>query len=232
MKKLAGYLFIAGAVIVNIPYYLLIQNFNYPDILREPSGQVLTKFAEGGSGLIYTWLAFALAGFPLLFAVLILNKVWANKSRTLLSLATTFGVIGLLAQLIGLLRWVFVVPVIAQEYGSQSASEATKAAAIMAFQAVNQFGGVLLGEYVGQLFTILSMIFFSLLILQKKLLSTWVAWLGFIASFVYIFSQTELIHTVIDTFPVIEIAGLLGSVLWIIWMICMGALLIRDKSTR
>ena len=100
MKKLIGILFIVGAIAVNIPYMMLIANFNYPDILREPASKVLIEFAKGKDGLIYTWLFFALAGLPLLFATIMLGKLWANKSRTLLSLAVIFGVISFVVQLI------------------------------------------------------------------------------------------------------------------------------------
>jgi len=51
-----------GAVLVNIPYTLLIMNFDYPDILRESTGHILTRYQEGGTGLIFTWLAFAWVG--------------------------------------------------------------------------------------------------------------------------------------------------------------------------
>ena len=230
MKKITGILFVVGAVVVNIPYALLISNFNYPDILREPAGVVLTKFAEGGSGLIYTWLFFALAGLPLLFATIMLGKLWKNTSNVLVSLATTFGVIALVAQLIGLLRWVFVVPILAGNYVASGATEAMQTASIVAFQTVNQFGGVLLGEYVGQLFSIISMLLFSILIYKKKLLKSWVAWLGFVASAIYLLAQTELFHTVIPSFPVVDIAGLVGSILWIVWFICIGVLLIVEKN--
>ena len=37
-QRLTGILFIVGAVLVNIPYTLLIMNFDYPDILRESTG--------------------------------------------------------------------------------------------------------------------------------------------------------------------------------------------------
>ncbi len=231
MKKMTGILFVFGALIVNIPYALLISNFNYPDILREPAGVVLTNFAAGGSGLIYTWLFFALAGLPLLFATIMLGKLWKNTSSTLVSLATTFGVIALVAQLIGLLRWVFVVPILAQNYVANGATEAIQTASTVAFQTVNQFGGVLLGEYVGQLFSIISMFLFSIIILHNKLLKSWVAWLGFVASLIYILAETELFHTVIPSFPVVDVAGLLGSVLWIVWLISMGVLLIIQKNS-
>ena len=58
-RQLTGLFFILGAVLVNIPYTLLIINFDYPHILRAPVDQILTQFQAGGSPLIYTWLAFA-----------------------------------------------------------------------------------------------------------------------------------------------------------------------------
>ena len=58
-RQLTGLFFVLGAVLVNIPYTLLILNFDYPDLLRAPVDQILTQFQAGGSSLIYTWLAFA-----------------------------------------------------------------------------------------------------------------------------------------------------------------------------
>ena len=227
-------LFVWGAIVVNIPYAMLIANFNYPDILREPAGAVLTAFAAGGTPLIFTWLFFALAGLPLLFGTILLGELWSGTSKMLVRLATTFGVIGFVVQLLGLLRWVFVVPVLAQNYVAPGSSEATREATIVVFQTVNQFGGVLLGEYVGQIFSILSMLLFSILILRNGLLKQWVGWLGFAASAIYILAQGELFHTVIPSFPVLDIAGLAGSVLWILWLISLGVLLLiqKDRQTQ
>ncbi len=49
-RKVTGLLFIVGAILVNIPYSMLITNFDYPDILREPAATVLTQFQAGGAG--------------------------------------------------------------------------------------------------------------------------------------------------------------------------------------
>jgi hypothetical protein len=74
------------------------------------------------------------------------------------------------------------------------------------------------------------MFLFSILIYKKKLLKSWVAWLGFVASAIYLLAQTELFHTVIPTFKVVDMSGLVGSVLWIVWFICIGVLLIVEKN--
>ena len=122
LRQFTGLLFITGAIFVNIPYTLLIMNFNYPDILRQPAGVVLTQFQAGGAGLIFTWLAFAWAGLPLFVGMLLYPRVSGGSRSTLVKAATITGIIAFLVQVIGLLRWVFVVPVLAQMYVNPAAS--------------------------------------------------------------------------------------------------------------
>ena len=100
-RQTTGILFILGAVLVNIPYTLLIMNFDYPDILRKPAGEILERFAAGGSSLTWTWLSFAWVGLPLLFAILLLPKV-LNDESPLGLLALFFGAVGAFVQMVGL----------------------------------------------------------------------------------------------------------------------------------
>ena len=53
------------AIAFNIPFSLLAARFDYPDILRQPAGAVLTAFAGGGVGLIVIWYAFMLCAVAL-----------------------------------------------------------------------------------------------------------------------------------------------------------------------
>ena len=229
--RLTGTLFIVGAVLVNIPYTLLIMNFEYPDILREPTGYILTKFQEGGTGLIFTWFAFAWVGIPLLFAIVMLQKILERENTPYLWFGTVSGIIGGIAQMAGLLRWAFVVPVLAKTYTDPSASDIAKESAVIVFQAVHQYGGVVLGEHIGQAFSIFWMFIISLVIFKSNIFRRWLAWFGFLASGVYLLAQTELFATVISDFPVVPEAGLIGSLLWLIWMIVLGVFLIRSKAS-
>lgn len=230
--RLTGLFFILGAVLVNIPYTLLIMNFDYPDILRAPVGQILTQFQAGGKPLIYTWLAFAWVGLPMLFGVMMLKRVLENERSFFLEAATNFGILGFAVQLIGLLRWVFVVPVLARIYTDPATDSAAQAAVTTVFTAVHQYGGVILGEHLGQFFTILWMSMTSAVIYKSPLFAKWVSWLGWIASAVYLLAQTELFATAIPDFPVVDWAGLYGSLLWLVWMIVLGVYLIRIKSSQ
>lgn len=229
-RRLTGVLFIVGAVLINIPYALLIMNFDYPDILREPTGHILTRYQEGGTGLIFTWVAFAWVGIPLLVAIVMLQKVLEREDTPYLWSGTIVGVIGGIAQMIGLLRWTFVVPVLARRYTEPTASAAAKETIVTVFQAVHQYGGVVLGEHIGQIFTILWMLLISLAMFKSNLFKPWLAWFGILASVVYLLAQTELLATAISGFPVVPEAGLIGSLLWLVWMIVLGIFLVRAKA--
>src|SRR5512137_1949495 len=176
-RQLTGVLFIAGAVLVNIPYTLLIMNFDYPDILRLPVDQILTKFQSGGNALIYTWLAFAWVGLPMLFGAIMLKRILEKENSPFLETATTIGVIGFLVQVIGLLRWVFVVPVIARFYTNPATTPTTQESLSVLFMGIHQYGGVVLGEHMGQFFIILWMSMISAIIYNSPLFAKWIAWL-------------------------------------------------------
>ena len=219
-EKIIGGLILTGAIGVFIPYTILTIIFEYPDILRQDTAVILTKFHEGGNQLIWTWFAFAITGLPLLPAYIMIGKKLENKS-SLVRVATTIGIIGLIVQMAGLLRWTFVIPVLADSFVNAT-GEATKAAAIVSFKTVHQFAGVLLGEHLGQLFTIIWTVLISVSFAKLKLVPKWVSWLGYISSFIYLLAQTELLGTVMTGLPVWDMAGFIGSTLWLIWLIIVG----------
>lgn len=225
-NKLIGILLITGAIALFIPYNILIATFSYPDILRQDTATVLTAFHNGGSGLIWTWFTFALTGLPLLPAYILIGQKLKEKS-SVARVATTIGVIGLIVQMIGLLRWTFVVPVLADTFVNAT-DEATRAAAIVAFKTIHQFGGVLLGEHLGQLFTIAWTVMISIALQQAKTIPNWVAYFAYGASGIYALAQAELFATVMPSFPMWDMAGFLGSTLWLLWLIILGIYYLRS----
>lgn len=227
-NKKIGILLIIGAIALLIPYTMLTIIFEYPDILRQDTGTILTKFYQGGNSLVWTWFAFAITGIPLIPAYIMIGQKFENKA-TLVRMATTIGLIGLIVQMIGLLRWTFVVPVLADSF-VHAADEATKAAAIVSFKTIHQFGGVLLGEHLGQLFTIAWTVMMTLSFAKLKLMPQWVNGLGIISSLIYLLAQAELFATVIKGFPIWDMAGFIGSTLWLVWLIIVGVVFIKKGN--
>ena len=211
-----GLLLIIAGVTLLIPYTMLTIIFEYPDILRQDTSVILHKFHDGGSELIWTWFAFAMTGIPLLPAFILLGQKLENKTASA-RLATTLGVIGLIVQIVGLLRWTFVVPVLAETFVNAT-DDSTKAATILAFKTIHQFAGVLLGEHLGQLFSIAWTVLISFTLLKQKMIPRWLGVFGFIASFIYLLAQAELF------------AGFVGSTLWLIWLIIVGVTFLRKDA--
>lgn len=219
-EKIIGILLILGAVGVFIPYTILTMIFDYPDILRQDAGFILTKFHEGGTSLIFVWFLFAILGIPLLIAYILIGQKLENKF-SFVRWATTLGVISGIVQVIGLLRWTFVIPVLADNFVNAT-NEATKESTQIVFQTIHQFAGVLLGEHLGQLFTVIWTIMIARAFARLRLFPKWIIWFGYVSAAIYLLAQAELFKTVIPGFPVWEMAGFIGSTLWLIWLIIIG----------
>lgn len=228
-NKLIGWLLLLGAFGAFIPYTILTTTFEYPQILRQDVFTILAKFNAGGSGLIFTWFTFAIMGLPLLLAYLMIGQKLESKSL-LIKIATVAGIISIVAQMIGLLRWVFVVPILGKSMAAAT-TDAARESVKISFELIHQFAGVLIGEHIGQLFTIIWTIIICIIVYKTKLFPSWISWFGIISSIIYFFAQAELFATVINNFPVWELAGFIGSTLWLIWLITLGLKFIRLERT-
>ncbi|MCC5612292.1 DUF4386 domain-containing protein, partial [Nostoc sp. CHAB 5834] len=218
--KLIGNLLILGVVLVMIPYTTLTMLFDYPAILRQDSGDVLIRFRAGGHTLIAVWWLFAVGGFPLMQAYVLIGQKFEPQDPVV-RWATTLGVVSAITQIVGLLRWTFVVPVLATQYVNAT-DGATRQAVVVVFDAIHQYGGVVLGEHLGQLLTIAYMVLMTGAFARLRLFPRWVNYLGYGASAIYLLAQGELVATVMPGFPNWGLAGLLGSTLWLGWLVVIG----------
>ena len=220
-RRLAGAAMAVFPLAATVPYVLLIDRFGYDDILREPPLVVLKAFQDGGPALVLIWLAFALcaAGF-LWVAGWTAEAVRAQGGRWPLW-ATLAGAGSALVQAIGLLRWPFAVPGLAETALNPGADPAARAAAVVVFQTLNQFAGVALGEHLGQ--TLLAAWTFALAVavLRGRLAPAVFGWIGLALVPLWILGQSELLATVIPGFPVVEVTPV-AFMGWQLWLLALG----------
>src|SRR4051794_38709555 len=112
--SLAGLVLIVLPIAFNVAFGMLAARFDYPDVLRKPTHEVLAHFREGGRSLVLLWWAFALIALALAPAVVLLSDAIGDADGTLLAVATVTGVLAALVQLLGLIRWPFLVPYLAR----------------------------------------------------------------------------------------------------------------------
>lgn len=220
-RRRAGAALAVFPLAATVPYGLLIDRFGYDDILREPPLVVLKAFQDGGPDLVLIWLAFALCAASFLWvAGWTADAVRAQGGRWPLW-ATLAGAGSALVQAIGLLRWPFVVPGLAATALDPAADPAARSAAVVVFEALNQFAGVALGEHLGQ--TLLAAWTFALAmaVLRGRLAPGPFGWAGLALVPLWIIGQSELLATVIPGFPVVEVtpAAFIG---WQVWLLALG----------
>ncbi len=224
-QQVTGGLFIVATVAFMVAATVLSVTFDWPDILREPADVVLPEFAAGGASLVWTWFAVAWTYAILAVPILLLPIALGRRNDVALRLATWAGAASVMFALVGFLRWVFVVPPLADNY--VNGDGATRTAVAAAWTAQHQYGGALLGEHLGQLLAIGWSVTVSIIILRTGILPAWAGWLGLVASVLYLVNQGDILATAIPSFPVWDLGGLLGSYLWAIWLVVIGVLILR-----
>src|SRR3954452_5183311 len=112
--SVAGLVLIALPVAFNVTFGMLAARFDYPDVLRRPTHEVLARFREGGRSLVLLWWAFALTALALAPLAVLVSAALRDADATVLSLASTIGVLAAVVQFLGLIRWPFLVPYLAE----------------------------------------------------------------------------------------------------------------------
>jgi hypothetical protein len=226
----AGAAAIILAVLFNIPFSILAATYEYPDVLRRPAGEALDLFAQGGASLILTWHAFAwtaLLLFPVSLALSI-TRERMDRTPALAIGAAMAGALAAITQAVGLWRWVFVIPGLAALHVDPAASPEARLAAEQAFTILNQYGGVAIGEHIGQLLTAGFVVLLSRL--QWTEGSRIAAIIGFATVAAIVLGTTEGVAIALggtgETFAMATIAGYLGLTAW---LIATGIGLIRGR---
>jgi len=229
LRWASGGLFVVGAVAFAAAAMVLSSTFNWPDILREPASVVLPAFADGGTSLVWTWFATAWTYAILAVPILLLPAVLGRRDDPALRAATYAGATSVVLSLIGFLRWVFVVPPLARSYVTGDAT--TRAAVDAAWTAQHQYGGALLGEHLGQLLAIGWSVTLCVIIVRTRVLPRWLGVTGLAVSALYLFNQGDVLATAVPGFPVWDLAGLVGSTGWGVWVAALGVTVLLRPAT-
>jgi hypothetical protein len=171
------------------------------------------------------WWTFMVSGLLLIAAAVLLGQVLGFEG--IVPLATTFGVLAGLVQMLGLLRWVYVVPALARAYADPTLGPEQREVHAAVFRALHQYLGVGVGEHLGYLFTGIWSMLIGVGVIQGTALPTWLGWPGIIIGAGLAVGSAEFLG------PNEERGwGLAGAVIpilyvaWTLWLLAMGIALI------
>ena len=228
LRRLTGVLLVLTPIAFNVFFTLLSVTFEYPDILRESTGHVLRRFDAGGSSLVAIWYGFMLTAVLFVPLAVLVHKILARQDTPYMAVATAFGIVGGVVQFLGLVRWPFLVPYLADAYLDQASSGATRESVAVVFQAFNQYAGVGVGENLGYLFTGLWTFLVAVAMFGSPLLfRRWLALLGVVSAAGIVVGMLEPAGFE----PAANIV-VVGYILWSLWLAIFGILLLLPSSIR
>lgn len=177
--RLAALLLLTQFVCMWIAFFILMPAIDWPASLDQPPSVVLPLIAQE-AGPVFAGYTFYLMHALLLVPLAIVLAGTLRMTRTLGSLAVTLGVLAGLAKALGIVRWIFLMPVLAASYLDPAASVASRAAIEAITIAFNAYAGGV-GELLGVgLFAGLWTVLISIALLRAG--ARWLGLTGLVAA--------------------------------------------------
>jgi hypothetical protein len=216
--RLAATTLITASALAIAGFTALGSVFEYPQILEEPTSDILALYREHQGAVVGWFLVLVISAAMLAPAGLLLGRLTGG---TLGRWIAATGVAAATVQVIGLQRWVTLVPGISDD----ALDPARRAAAEDRFEFLHTLLGKVVGETIGYALTAA----FTVLVviaLSRTILPVWLAWTGY--------ASAALIATgiVIPVLGAASLTNFAGYVLWCLWLLGVGFLLLRVRDPK
>ena len=227
VDRAAGVLLVGLPIAFNLFFVLLARDFDYPNILRSPTGDILRRFQAGGVRLKLIWFGFMLTAVLLAPVVVLLGQVLARDGLAVVPTAIVVGVLAAVVQFLGLARWPFLVPALARTYDDPAAGETTRAATVVVFESVHRYLGVAVGECLGYLFTGAWTLLVSVAMLQSSAFDPWLAWPGIAVGSALVVGSLEFVGPFEERgWPLAGTIVPIAYTVWSLWLVVAGLVLL------
>ena len=214
--RLAGAALALAAALAIAGFTALGSVFAYPQILEEPTADILALFREH-QGAVMTWFGVLVVSAALLApaGIWLGRLAGGNLGRGIAAV----GIAAATVQVVGLQRWVTLVPALSED----ALDAARRATAEERFELWHTVLGKAIGETLGYALTAT----FTVLVviaLRRTMLPRWLALVGYAAA--------ALIATgvVIPIFEPASLTNFAGYVLWCVWLLAVAVVLFRFGS--
>jgi hypothetical protein len=207
--RLTAGLLIAAAVLANLAFTALGSIFNYPDVLDEPAADVLVTF-RAHQGAVSAWFTVLALSAALLAPIAI--GVGRLSAARAMRIAVGVGIAAAVVQVVGLARWPILVPGFAADGDADG------------FRTASDILGTAIGETLGYALTA-AWTALVIVALGRRFAGRWFAVLGGVsAALVAVGVLSPL------ALPVVDEANFIGYVLYSVWLIAFGVvLLVRER---
>lgn len=215
-RRLAAAAMTAAALLAIGGFTALGSVFDYPEILKAPTAEILAAF-RARQGAIVGWFVVLVVSAALLAPIgILLGRIVDGRLGRWIA---GIGVAAAAVQVIGLSRWVLLIPAVSDDATVPSRT----AAAQHTFELLHIWLGTILGETVGYILTATFTVLVALAAIGT-LMPRWLAVLGH--------ASAALIATGVLVPLGVDVAGLtnfVGYVAWCLWLIALAVVLWRPS---
>lgn len=232
VERAAGLFLILLPLAFNGFFLLLGRRFDYPDILRRPTEDILSRFQAGGVGLKLLWYGFMLTAVLFAPLAVLLGRVFADDIAVVPT-AIVVGVLAAVVQFLGLARWPFLVPALARAYTDPGSTPATREATKVVFESFHRYLGVGIGECLGYLLTGTWSLLIGVAMLHSSRFEPWLGWPGIIIGLLLVVGSVEFVGRFEEHGW--KLAGTIVPITyiaWSMWLIVSGVVLLLGWANR
>lgn len=215
-------LLVLEPVLMYLAFFVLSGSIDWPASLGEPASVNLPLISEERGAVVLgygAYLAYSLLLAPL--AVMLYFVLGRDgEPSPLLAVAAAVGVASALARALGIGRWLFAMPFLAEIYLDPDSGTATREAVEVAYVALNEYAGGV-GELLGVSLTGAFWVgLVSVAVLRSGRFPRWLGVLGLAAGLLLLPGVLSVAG--LDVGPVFAVIG--GNVL-LAWMVALAAVL-------
>ena len=226
IRRQAAIFLIIEFLLILAPLIILGAAINWPASLDEPASVNLPLILEQYLAMMtgYTlYLVYSLLFWPMAYltgrAIVI-----GDTTNTLFRVASGFAALSVMARALGIVRWLFAMPILARMYTNPAVSENSKESISMVYEMLNAYAGGI-GELLGvSLFAAIWLVLICILLIR---LHQWPNWLGYFGLVVAALLLLNLLEAVgIDLGAMITVSGTLLH----FWMLATAIVFLRKKA--
>jgi hypothetical protein len=224
-RVLVGLLALAVPGLFVVSFAGLQKTCDYPAILGRPPAEVFAVVAGAGPATVVLWAGTLTASVLFVALAAGLHPLLPGKGAPYLGIATAFGVLAALAQMLDLAQWVFLVPRLAARHAAADAQERAALAAV--YEAFHALVGDGIGLYLATIFNGLWAVPVGFAMRASPLWKPWLGWGGVVSGLLFLASAVPgiglrawfLLNTV-------------GFGIWGLWLAVSGGFLIFRRGTE
>jgi hypothetical protein len=215
-RRLAATAMAAAAALAIAGFTALGSIFEYPQILQEPTADILDLYRRHQGG-VTAWFTVLVIGAAALapIGLLLARLVDGTRGRWI----AVLGVLAATVQVIGLSRWVLLVPGISRD----ATDPATAAGAVDRFERYHFWLGTVLGETVGYALTAAFTVLVATTV-TRQVAPRWMTWLGLLSA--ALVATGVVVPLGVHPATLTNFAGYVG---WCLWLIGMAVALWRHR---